>query len=126
VRIPGFNARALGRGWGDDIQARLQNGIGKHRFKTAGFWVSERANKKLGEAPTKLRSLTSFCGLVMFFEVKNVLDRTYVASANNITDSINAATGLQNPGSVLTLTGTGSIYAGAPRSFIGGLKLAFR
>jgi hypothetical protein len=49
VRIPGFNARALGRGWGDDIQARLQNGIGKHRFKTAGFWVSERANKKLGE-----------------------------------------------------------------------------
>jgi hypothetical protein len=57
---------------------------------------------------------------------EEVLDRTYVASANNITDSINAATGLQNPGSVLTLTGTGSIYAGAPRSFIGGLKLAFR
>jgi hypothetical protein len=27
---------------------------------------------------------------------------------------------------VLALTGTGSIYAGAPRAFIGGLKLAFR
>ena len=65
-------------------------------------------------------------GLVLFFEVKNVLDRTYIASANNITDSINAVTGAQNPGSVLAIAGTGSIYAGAPRSFIGGLKLAFR
>jgi iron complex outermembrane receptor protein len=65
-------------------------------------------------------------GLVLFFEVKNVLDRTYVASANNITDSINAVTGAQNPGSVLAATGTGSIYGGAPKSFLGGLKLAFR
>jgi iron complex outermembrane receptor protein len=64
--------------------------------------------------------------LVLFFEVRNVLDRTYIASANNITDSINAVTGLQNPGSVLAFNGTGSIYAGAPRSFVGGLKFAFR
>ena len=63
---------------------------------------------------------------MLFFEVKNVFDRTYIASANNITDSINAVTGVQNPGSVLAITGTGSIYAGAPRAFIGGLKLAFR
>jgi iron complex outermembrane receptor protein len=67
-----------------------------------------------------------FRGLVLFFEVKNVFDRTYVASANNITDSINTVTGAQNPGSVLAATGTGSIYGGAPKSFIGGLKLAFR
>ena len=40
-------------------------------------------------------------GAVYFFEVKNLLDKTYIASANNITDSINAATGLQNPGSIL-------------------------
>jgi iron complex outermembrane receptor protein len=57
--------------------------------------------------------------------VNNVLDKTYVASANNITDSINAVTGLQNPASVLA-NSTGSIYAGSPRAFIGGLKLAFR
>jgi iron complex outermembrane receptor protein len=37
-----------------------------------------------------------------------------------------SVTGAQNPGSVLAVTGTGSIYAGAPRSFLGGLKLAFR
>src|SRR5262249_49710369 len=65
-------------------------------------------------------------GAVIFFQVSNVLNKTYIASANNLTDSISAVTGLENPGSVLATTGTGSIYAGAPRSFIGGLKLAFR
>jgi iron complex outermembrane recepter protein len=62
---------------------------------------------------------------ILFFEVKNVLDLTYIASANNITNSINAVTGIQNPGSVLANTG-GSIYAGAPRTFVAGLKLAFK
>ena len=45
---------------------------------------------------------------------------------NNITDSINTATGLQSPGSILAGTGTGSIYAGAPRTFVAGMRLAFR
>jgi iron complex outermembrane receptor protein len=65
-------------------------------------------------------------GAVYFFEVKNVLDKTYIASANNITNSINAVTGVQNPGSVLASTGTGSIYAGAPRTYVAGMRLAFR
>ena len=65
-------------------------------------------------------------GAIFFFEVKNLLDKTYIASANNITDSINATTGLQNPGTVLANTGTGSIYAGAPRTFVAGMRLAFR
>jgi iron complex outermembrane receptor protein len=65
-------------------------------------------------------------GAIFFFEVKNVMDKTYVASANNITDSINAVTGVQNPGSVLAGTGTGSIYAGAPRTYVAGMRLAFR
>jgi iron complex outermembrane recepter protein len=65
-------------------------------------------------------------GAIFFFEVKNIFDKTYVASANNITDSINAVTGAQNPGSVLATTGTGPIYAGAPRTFVAGMKLAFR
>ena len=65
-------------------------------------------------------------GAIFFFEVQNLLNKTYVASANNITDSISSVTGLQNPASVLATTGTGSIYAGAPRTFIAGMKLAFR
>ena len=63
---------------------------------------------------------------IFFFEVKNVFNQTYVASANNISDTISPVTGLQNPGSVLAITGTGSIYAGTPLAFIGGMKLAFR
>jgi iron complex outermembrane receptor protein len=54
-------------------------------------------------------------GAIYFFEVKNLLDKTYTASADNITDGINATAGLQNPGGILAATGTGSIYAGAPR-----------
>ena len=63
---------------------------------------------------------------MLFFEVKNVFNQTYIASANNITDTINAVTGLQNPGSVSRSPEPGSIYAGAPLAFIGGIKLAFR
>lgn len=66
----------------------------------------------------------SFRSLNLFFEVRNVFDRTYVASANNIPNSVTAA-GIQNPASVLANT-TGSIYAGSPRTFVAGMKVAFK
>jgi iron complex outermembrane recepter protein len=59
-----------------------------------------------------------------FFEVRNLLDKTYVASANNIANSLNAGTGAENGASVLANT-TGSAYAGMPRTFYGGVKLKF-
>jgi len=66
----------------------------------------------------------TFRSLSLYLEVRNVFDRTYVASANNITNSVTAA-GVQNPASVLANT-TGSIYAGSPRAFVAGMKVAFR
>jgi iron complex outermembrane receptor protein len=66
-----------------------------------------------------------FRQLTLFFEVHNLFNKTYVASANNIADTVTAA-GVQNPGSVLAVTQTGSIYAGSPRAFIAGMKIAFR
>ncbi len=66
-----------------------------------------------------------FRQLNLFVEVRNIFDRTYVASANNISNTVTAA-GLQNPGSVLAATQTGSIYAGSPRAFVAGMKIAFR
>jgi iron complex outermembrane receptor protein len=66
-----------------------------------------------------------FRQLNLFFEARNVFNKTYVASANNISDTVTAA-GIQNPGSVLAATQTGSIYAGSPRAFVAGMKLAFR
>jgi iron complex outermembrane receptor protein len=61
-------------------------------------------------------------GFSLFLEVQNLFDKTYVASANNVSDSISATTGLQNPASVVA-GATGSIYAGAPRTFVGGLRI---
>ncbi|WP_316165235.1 MULTISPECIES: TonB-dependent receptor [unclassified Bradyrhizobium] len=66
----------------------------------------------------------AFKSLNVFFEVRNVFDRTYIASANNIANSVTSA-GVQNPASVLANT-TGSIYAGSPRAFVAGMKVAFR
>ena len=65
-----------------------------------------------------------FKSLNLYFEVRNVFDRTYVASANNIGNTVTTA-GAQNGANVLANT-TGSIYAGSPRAFIAGMKLAFK
>ena len=59
-----------------------------------------------------------FKSLSMYVEVRNVFDRTYVASANNIGNTVTA--GVQG------LSNTGSIYAGSPRAFMAGMKLAFK
>jgi iron complex outermembrane receptor protein len=59
-----------------------------------------------------------FRALSLYLEVRNVFDRTYVASANNIADTVTG--GVQSPST------TGSIYAGAPRAFVAGMKVAFR
>ena len=64
-----------------------------------------------------LRSVAAFA------EVKNVFDRRYVASANNITNTLTA--GVQNPGFILAQFGTGSVFAGQPRAFAGGVKVKF-
>ena len=62
--------------------------------------------------------------LRLYLEVQNLMNRRYAASANNVSNSLNATTGLQNPASIV-LAATGSVYAGAPRNIIGGLKLEF-
>ena len=64
-----------------------------------------------------------FRQLNLFFEVRNVFNKTYVASASNVTDSINAL-GQQN-GAASVASSTGAIYAGSPRAFYGGVKLHF-
>ena len=65
-----------------------------------------------------------FKSLNLYFEVRNVFDRTYVASANNISNTVTTA-GAQNLANVLANT-TGSIYAGSPRAFMAGMKVAFK
>ena len=61
--------------------------------------------------------------LRLYVEVQNLLDQTYVGTASNITDSLNAA-GTQNGASSVANT-SGSVYAGAPRSVFGGVRVKF-
>jgi len=60
-----------------------------------------------------------FRALNLYLEVRNVFDRTYVASANNIGNTVSAL-GVQG------LATTGSIYAGSPRAFVAGMKVEFK
>ncbi|MBS0243192.1 MAG: TonB-dependent receptor, partial [Proteobacteria bacterium] len=70
------------------------------------------------------KSLLEVGRMSIYFEIRNLFDKTYVAAANNISSSLNATTGIENGAAVLA-NSTGSIYAGAPRTFYGGLKVNF-
>ncbi|MEQ1908355.1 MAG: TonB-dependent receptor, partial [Vicinamibacterales bacterium] len=61
--------------------------------------------------------------LHLLFEVRNVADKIWVASAGNLSNSLNATTGLQNDASVLA--NSGGMYAGYPRSFFTGVRVGF-
>jgi iron complex outermembrane receptor protein len=61
--------------------------------------------------------------LRFYFDIQNVADKTYIASAGNIANTLNT-TGQQNGASVLA-TLTGSIYAGTPRASYGGVRMRF-
>lgn len=67
----------------------------------------------------------TFRSLNLFLEVRNVFDRTYIASANNITNTVSTA-GVPDPASTLASSAPGSIYTGSPRLFVAGMKVAFR
>ncbi|MCJ2032960.1 TonB-dependent receptor family protein [Methylobacterium sp. J-068] len=62
--------------------------------------------------------------LNLYVEVRNLLDTTTVASAQNLASSLDAVTRQPNNAAVLSAT-TGSILPGAPRTIVGGLKLSF-
>jgi iron complex outermembrane receptor protein len=128
-KIPGISANELTARLGYDQMWGPLAGLGAFvevQWKDS-FYMD---NANLQKAPgyelvnlnihynTDLQSDT-FKSLSMFAEVRNVFDRTYIASANNIGNTVTAA-GLQG------LQTTGSIYAGSPRAFIAGMKLAFK
>ncbi|MFA5958096.1 MAG: TonB-dependent receptor [Hyphomicrobium sp.] len=72
--------------------------------------VNVHYNKEFSAGPIK--------SLMTYFEIQNVFDETYIASANNITDRIGST--------AASLAETsGSIYAGSPRTYYGGMKLRF-
>ncbi|WP_236748072.1 TonB-dependent receptor domain-containing protein [Acetobacter aceti] len=58
-----------------------------------------------------------------YFEVQNVANQTYIAGAANISDSLQANG--QQAGATTLMNSTGSIYAGSPRAYFGGVRIRF-
>ena len=132
--IPGVPAHQLLARIGYDVPAGPLAGLGAfvETVVQGDFYVD---NANLLKAPgyaivnANVHYDTALAGtyakrLSLYLEVRNLFDTTYVASAQNLANSISGTTGLQNGAAVLATT-TGSIYAGAPRSFVGGMKLSF-
>ncbi|SFG91991.1 TonB-dependent receptor family protein [Methylobacterium gossipiicola] len=62
--------------------------------------------------------------LNLYVECRNLFDRTYAASVQNLANGLGATTGLPTTAASLANV-TGSIYAGAPRTVVAGMKLSF-
>ena len=133
-RIPGVPANQLLARVGYDVPAGPLAGLGAfvETVVQDDFFID---NANLLKAPgyaivnANVHYDTALAGgyakrLNLYLEVRNLFDTVYVASAQNITNSISGTTGLQNGAAALATT-TGSVYAGAPRTFVGGMRLAF-
>jgi iron complex outermembrane receptor protein len=133
-RIPGVPAHQLLARVGYDVPAGALAGLGGFAEVVAqdGYFI-DNANflKVPGFAILNLN--IHYAALLpngyarridLYGEVRNVLDTTYVGSANPLANTLNAATGAQNGRAALAGT-TGSIFAGPPRTFVAGMKLSF-
>ncbi len=133
-RIPGVPAHQLLARLGYDVPSGPLAGLGAFvETVVQGDFYLDNAN--LLKAPgyavvnANLHYATDLTGgyakrLSLYVEVRNLFDTTYVASAQNLANGISGTTGLQNGAAVLATT-TGSVFAGAPRNIVGGMRLAF-
>jgi iron complex outermembrane receptor protein len=127
-KIPGVSPNELKARLSYDVPNGIYKGWGAYaEYQWHDGFYMENAN--LLEAPgyetvdLNVHYATEFSSgpvksLLAYFEIKNVFDETYIASANNITDTVGAT-----PSSLANAAG--SIYAGAPRTYYGGMKVRF-
>lgn len=133
-RLPGVPLDELLVRLGYDVPDGALKGLGAYveYNKQSDFYVD---NANLAQAPgydllnvnlhyareVKDSAIRSFSAYV---EARNITNQTYVASANNVTDTIDAATARQNGAATVAAT-SGSIYAGTPVSLYGGVRVKF-
>lgn len=127
-KIPGISPHEITTRLGYDQPDGPFKGIGAYvEYQWhAGFYME---NANILEAPgydlvnLNLHYNTAFASgplreLSAYFEIRNLFDEEYVSSANNLTLSSTST-----PDSLANASG--SIYAGAPRTFYGGMKVRF-
>jgi iron complex outermembrane recepter protein len=127
-KIPGVSPNELTARLSYDAQDGTYKGWGAYaEYQWHDGFYMENAN--LLEAPgydtvdLNVHYATEFSSgpvrsLLAYFEIRNLLDETYIASANNITDTVGAT-----PASLANASG--SIYSGAPRTYYAGMKVRF-
>jgi iron complex outermembrane receptor protein len=127
--IPGITPNNLTVRVGYDWFEGALAGLGGHveYTKRDGMWLD---NANLLKAPGyDLTNLNlhydghrtgALKGLHLLFEVRNVTNKVWVASAGNLSDGLNSTTGLPNDATVLA--NSGGIYAGYPRTFFTGVR----
>jgi len=133
-KIPGISPNELTARLGYDETAGIYAGLGAFvevQWKDAFYMDNANILKAPGYELVNLNvhyktdvKSDVFKTLNVYFEVRNLFDKTYIASANNIGNSVTSA-GVQDPANILA-NRTGSIYAGSPRTFVAGMKVAFR
>lgn len=127
-KIPGISPHEITTRLGYDQPDGPFKGIGAYvEYQWhAGFYME---NANILEAPgydlvnLNLHYNMAFASgplreLSAYFEIRNLFDEEYVSSANNLTLSSTST-----PDSLANASG--SIYAGAPRTFYGGMKVRF-
>lgn len=128
-KIPGVSSNELTARLSYDTPSGLYKGVGAYiEYQWHDGFYMENANllwapgydtvdvnihyeRTLNWGPIK--------SFMAYFEVRNVLDEVYIASANNIPDKVGSTA------ETLAQTGANSIYAGAPRTYYGGMKVRF-
>ncbi|WP_232630402.1 TonB-dependent receptor family protein [Methylobacterium sp. Leaf118] len=133
-RIPGVPDHQLLARLGYDVPAGPRAGLGGFAEVVAqGGYYADNSNLLKVPGFAILNLNIHYTALLpegyakridVYGEVRNVLDTTYVSSANPLANSLNRDTGVLNGRGVLAST-VGSIYAGAPRTFVAGMKLSF-
>jgi iron complex outermembrane receptor protein len=132
-KIPGVMQNALTARLSYDQGDGALQGVGAYvEFDLRDSYVLDNANLlrvpsarlvNLGVNYTPPDAQGWLRGASFYVTVQNLFDATYVGSASNIANTLTAA-GAQN-GLASLETSTGSIYAGAPRSVVGGVRVKF-
>jgi iron complex outermembrane recepter protein len=132
--IPGVAPHYLNARIAYDQASGPLNGLGAYaEFNVRSAWFLDNANilkapgytaVNLGAHYTVPKDHGPLSGLRFYVTVQNVANRVYVGSASNVSDSISSATGLQN-GLTTLQASTGTIYAGPPRTVVGGVAVKF-
>ncbi|MET1046099.1 MAG: TonB-dependent receptor [Hyphomicrobium sp.] len=127
-RIPGVSPNEVTTRLSYDVPAGPFKGVGtfaEYEWHDSFFMENANLLKAPGYELVNLnvhynKDFTSgpIRSLMAYFEIKNVFDETYISAANNISDRTDST-----PASLANVSG--SIYAGAPRTYYGGMKLKF-